>query len=112
MPAGMAAPGLPKTVEPTQLTWGWRPLQPGPHLAPGQADGCVSSCLLPSLLPARGWARDSPEAAVGTTEDPPSMPLPSACGFLAIVSSPLPSFLPTAGVAGFPSLSLDWWSSS
>lgn len=71
MPAGMAAPGLPKTVEPTQLTWGWRPLQPGPHLAPGRADGCVSSCLLPSLLPARGWARDSPEAAVGTTEDPP-----------------------------------------
>lgn len=32
------------------------------------------------------------------------MPLPSACGFLAIVTSPLPSFLPTAGVTGFLSL--------
>lgn len=58
-------------------------------------------------------ARDSPEAAVGTTEDPPSpMPLPSGCGFLAIVSFPLPSFLPIARVVGFPSLPLGWWSSS
>lgn len=103
MPVDMAAPGLPKTVEPAQLTWGLRPVQ----------SGCVSSCLLSSMLPTWGWARDSQEAAVGTTEDPTHpMPLPSACGFLAIVSFPLPSFLPTARVAGFPSLPLGWWSSS
>lgn len=70
MPANMAAHGLPKTVEPTQLTWGLRPVQPGPQLARGQADGRVSSCLLSSMLPTWGWARDSPDAAVGTTVDP------------------------------------------
>lgn len=104
MPADMAAPGLPKTVEPTQLTWGLRPVQPGPHLACGQADGCVSSCLLSFMLPTWGWARDSPEAAVGTTEDPTPnpqghCPLPVASWLLSLPHS-LPSF-PQAGLLAF-----------
>lgn len=84
MPADMAAPGLPKTEEPTQLTWGLRPVQ----------SGCVSSCLLSSMLPTWGWARDSQEAAVGTTEDPTPQchcPPPVASWLLS-PSHSLPSF--------------------
>lgn len=70
------------------------PSSPGPtcawHLGGQMAVHLAARC------PARGQAWDPPALPPLGRRTPPPMPLPSARGFLAIVSSPAPSFLPSA----------------